>query len=112
MTATKTLSPQAGKKAGLRSKEPASARAALDLLANQLSTSAGTAFKNADLKSIDGYEFNIPGNPRKVLVWCHRHDSDDALHFCTNGCRVLGRADQVAEVAGIVLRMLRAPAAA
>jgi hypothetical protein len=47
-----------------------------------------------------------------VLVWCHRHHSDGALHFCTNGCRVLGRADQVAEVAGIVLKMLRAPAAA
>ncbi|MFI0450673.1 hypothetical protein [Actinomadura sp. 6N118] len=87
-----------------------SAKVALNSLADNLSAADGVAFKDADLKSIDGYEFS-PGNSRKVLVWCHRHDFDDALHFCTNGCRALGRSDQVTEVAGIVLRILRALAA-
>ncbi|MFI0454169.1 hypothetical protein [Actinomadura sp. 6N118] len=89
-----------------------SAKVALNCLADNLSATAGVAFKDADLKSIDGYEFSIPGNSRKVLVWCHRHAFDDALHFCTNSCRALGRSDQIAEVAEIVLRVLRAPAVA
>jgi hypothetical protein len=88
--------------------ELTSARVALDCLANNVSASGGVAVTPADLTSIDGYEFSVPGRVRKVLVWCHRHAPADELLFCTNGCRVLGRADQVAEVAGVVLRMLRA----
>ncbi|WP_131736845.1 hypothetical protein [Actinomadura roseirufa] len=51
---------------------------------------------------------------RRVKVACHARPWNGPLFFCVpcpgGPCRALGRAEQVTEVAGVVLRMVRTKA--
>ncbi|GAA2638787.1 hypothetical protein SMC26_39830 [Actinomadura fulvescens] len=50
---------------------------------------------------------------QRMKVACHPQPWDGPLYFCVPGsdgggpCRILGRAEQVTEVAGVVLRLVR-----
>lgn len=49
---------------------------------------------------------------RRVKVACHPQPWDGPLYFCVprfdgGPCRILGRVEQLTEVAGVVLRMVR-----
>ena len=82
------------------------ARVALDRLADSLirhGVKVGDG--SAPLISIEGIAACLPGKAGEVYVWCHDHAG--TLAFCTNNCRRLGAADQVADVTAYVLRKLQ-----